>query len=90
MKIDGINPFGQTHPYSKPTVKGNEAKPSLAPKDQLEISPESLERFSETLEGVDPARQKKIEALKKEVEAGTYTVSAQQLADRLLAWWRGK
>lgn len=90
MKIEGIHPFGKPNPYASSTVKGNGKAYPAAPKDQLEISAESLERLKEIPENIDPLRQKKIDALRKQVEEGTYSVPADQLADRILAWWRGR
>lgn len=90
MKIDGIHPYGQSKIHPAQSVKGTAERKVQAPKDQLEISAASLERMKELQEEVDPLRNKKIEALRQSVEAGTYRVPAGKVADKLIAWWLGR
>jgi negative regulator of flagellin synthesis FlgM len=59
---------------------------SPAKGDQVEISEKAkeLQRIKGLVEQPDPGRAERIEALRKAIEAGHYTVNADRVADKLI------
>ncbi|WP_438435061.1 flagellar biosynthesis anti-sigma factor FlgM [Gorillibacterium sp. sgz500922] len=92
MKINEPSRIGGVNPYRKQqdgkTAGVNREKTKR--KDQLEISPEAKElqelQAAASKNGVDPARQAKVEELKHQVSTGTYHVDSGKLAEKLLPY----
>ncbi|WP_054957457.1 flagellar biosynthesis anti-sigma factor FlgM, partial [Paenibacillus dakarensis] len=53
-------------------------------KDEVSISTEAMEMLHAQERANDPARVQKIQSLKEQVASGTYQVSADKLAEKLL------
>jgi flagellar biosynthesis anti-sigma factor FlgM len=88
MKINDTNRVNGINPYQK-TVETNTANSvkRSQKKDEVSISAEALEMLRAQQSG-DVEKTKKIEELKKLVSSGTYHVEAQDLADKLLPYFK--
>ncbi len=71
--------------------KGQEASPAAAPrqsdhKDSVELSSQArlLQTAAEEAQRDEPARQARVEQLRDQVQADTYQVPVQQIANRML------
>jgi negative regulator of flagellin synthesis FlgM len=89
MRIQEPNRTGMINAYSKTgqTPVGKERKVSMG-KDEVNISAEALEMLKQVEDPDSPARQEKIQRLKKQVEEGTYRVPSDKIADKILSFWR--
>lgn len=56
-------------------------------KDEVSISMKAMELNAQS-KVQDPERAEKVQRLKEEVESGTYQVSAERLADKLLPYFQ--
>ena len=90
MRIYEPNRPGMIHSYQKAnashSAKG--VKRSWG-RDEVSISTEALEMLKrgEDTE-IDPARQEKLDELKRKIEQGIYHVPAEKIAEKLLAYWK--
>ncbi|MDQ0199568.1 flagellar biosynthesis anti-sigma factor FlgM [Neobacillus ginsengisoli] len=66
-------------------TKPNASKPSNA--DTVTISSKGLE-ISQALKSDQVERQNKIEKLKQQIADGTYHVDSQQIANKMLDFWK--
>ncbi|TGV31005.1 flagellar biosynthesis anti-sigma factor FlgM, partial [Mesorhizobium sp. M00.F.Ca.ET.186.01.1.1] len=57
-------------------------------KDEVNISTEALEMQRQVEDTNAPQRREKVEQLKKQVEEGTYRVSSERIAEKLLSFWK--
>lgn len=81
MRIDSAKWVHLPSTYEKKTQA--ETKPKLTRQtDRLSISAEARARFEEPVQ--NPDRLEKINALKAEINAGTYTRDARDIATRFL------
>ena len=81
MRIDSAKWVHLPHTYGKTTQV--ETKPASSRQtDQLSISAEARARFEEPVK--NPERLEKINALKAEIHAGTYSRDAREIAKRFL------
>lgn len=86
MKINNIGSMG-VNPYKKSLEKNN-ATPtkSQAKEDKVEISSKAidLQQSNEVIK----ARQEKVQAIKTQVENGTYTIDPKAIAAGLLNFYK--
>ena len=62
------------------------SRPRRPGKDDISLSPRAAEvrRFTELAKALPDVRREKIEAIKKQIEAGTYEISAEQIAKKII------
>ena len=90
MKIKDINRVGSVNPYrnssnhSQVTQTGKKGKS----KDEVQFSDEALRLLQQQsiAEVSDPSRAEQLAKLKEAVSSGTYHVSSDKIADKLLAY----
>ncbi|WP_039042134.1 flagellar biosynthesis anti-sigma factor FlgM [Sporosarcina sp. ZBG7A] len=88
MKINN-NPIPPVNPYRANQVKSEKAGFEKAVQsDRLEISKEA-KSLSE-ISPVTAQRNEKVNALKAQIQAGTYKVDAEQLASDLIGYYQPK
>lgn len=82
MKISNYRPTG-INPYQRELNKTENAVKSGSSKtaDKIEISKEALRLQKQQ---VDPARQEKIQDLKRQIEDGTYTIDYTEVARKMI------
>lgn len=86
MKISNIG-LNQVNPYKRnqhQTEKVQNA--SKASTDQLEIS--SVAKSMQTKSPVEVEQAERVQAIKAQIDAGTYKVDAKQLASNILNYYR--
>jgi len=98
MRISPSGPQGVPEPYrqngtGRATDRPAESGPAgnVAEADAVQLSPQAqlIQRLQREL-GVAPARAARVAALKEAVDAGQYTVPADQVARRMLERGFGK
>ncbi|WCK54201.1 flagellar biosynthesis anti-sigma factor FlgM [Aneurinibacillus sp. Ricciae_BoGa-3] len=81
MRIDRPNGIQPVNPYNKQNAKLEEANRTRG-QDKLEISPEALD-LHKTQE-TEAQRAERIAKLKQQVQAGTYRVDADKVAEKII------
>lgn len=81
MKINHLNSAG-INPYKRNTEKQQEAAQPVKKQDKVEISTQAKELQQQN--AIDQARQEKVEAIKKQVESGTYTIDPKAIANSVI------
>ncbi|WP_445002737.1 flagellar biosynthesis anti-sigma factor FlgM [Exiguobacterium alkaliphilum] len=81
MRIDSAKWVHLPHTYEKNTQAETKPEPTRQT-DQISISAEARARFDEPVK--HPERLEKINALKAEIDAGTYSRDARDIAKRFL------
>lgn len=81
MKINGPN-HSNFNPYQKQLNKSAEVKQQPNRQDKLEISKQAQEMHGS--DKPDPARQKRVEQLKMDVESGNYKVDTNATAQKMI------
>lgn len=85
LKIHGSNQ-PKVNPYQKQLQKYAQNRTEKQAKaDQLQISDQA--KKMQELSGVHPAREKRVEAIKAQVESGNYKVEPEKVAEKLLSFW---
>ncbi|MBH0230877.1 flagellar biosynthesis anti-sigma factor FlgM [Halobacillus yeomjeoni] len=87
MKVNGPN-HTNFNPYKKQVQKQSEMKEIQSQKDKIEIS-QQAKRMQDS-EKADPARQKLVNDIKMEVDAGNYQKDAKSTAKKMLDFWTNK
>lgn len=84
MRIAGINNYMDS--YAKHTSKIKETKETKKSKDVLDISPAAKEYqlAQKSINKVSDVRQEKVSEIMKKIESGTYNVSAEEIADKMV------
>ncbi|GGE36167.1 hypothetical protein GCM10011391_13710 [Pullulanibacillus camelliae] len=88
MKIDHTNRVQAMNPYKMQQEryqKQTEQQPAKA-KDRVDISKAAKQMQVES--PVTAARTEKVEALRKQVEAGEYQVNHKAVAEKFLSYWQ--
>ncbi|GAE26509.1 negative regulator of flagellin synthesis [Halalkalibacter wakoensis JCM 9140] len=82
-----INPYHsiQQNPYRKQMEKNEKAADMSTKRDKLEISTEAMQMQKGTK--LEQERADKVEALKKQIEAGEYKVDAKAVAHKFYEYW---
>lgn len=80
-KVPSVNPYKVQQNHSQ---KHEEQQPTK-PKDRVDISKVAKQMQVES--PVTAARMEKVEALRKQVEAGEYQVDHKTVAKNLLSYW---
>lgn len=84
MKINGMNHANGIHSYKKAVEKLHGAQGAKR-RDQLEISSEAKQLQQKSQYAAE--RQEKIDAIKKKVDTGQYSVDAQKVAKKFYEFW---
>ena len=53
---------------------------------QMEMDPQRLQKFVDTLKGMDPSNLHRVEDLRQQIEDGSYQASSDDMVDNLLAF----
>lgn len=87
LKINGYQPI---HPVQKMNASVPAEHVQKAPDqgDKIEISAEAKQM--QDVHRFEEIRKEKIDRIKAKIDAGTYSVSAEQVAARLYAYWNQK
>ncbi|MDT8858791.1 flagellar biosynthesis anti-sigma factor FlgM [Alkalihalobacillus sp. MEB130] len=82
-----INPYQsiQQNPYRKQIEKSEKAATVSSKQDKLEISSEALQMQKGTK--MEQERAEKVNALKKQIEAGEYKVDSKAVANKFYEFW---
>ncbi len=87
MKVNG-NQYGNmnVNPYKKQLEQVEQAKQMNSKQtDKIEISKEAQQLQQKS--PLEAARQEKVEAIKQQVESGTYKVDPQAAAKKMVDFW---
>ncbi|WP_106767253.1 flagellar biosynthesis anti-sigma factor FlgM [Paenibacillus faecalis] len=89
MKINDTGRVGAVHSYQR-NMEAHRQEQQHKPrrKDEVSISPEAKEMLHAQERAGDPSRIEKIQALKEQVSSGTYRVSDEKLAEKLLPYFK--
>lgn len=84
MRIDPVNPTGALGKVGKAAPAGAKRATSLS--DQLEISgdAQAIGKAIEAARAAQTGSPERVEALRRSVQSGTYTVDAPRVAARIL------
>lgn len=84
MRIDAYNKVSQMYQTSKVNAVDNTKK--VGKSDQLEISQtgKDYQTVKQAVAGVSEVRMDKVEEIKRKLASGTYDVSMNEVADKLL------
>ncbi|ALC86357.1 hypothetical protein AM499_11335 [Bacillus sp. FJAT-22090] len=86
MKISNIG-LNQVNPYKRNQQQTEKVQnASKASTDQLEIS--SVAKSMQTKSPVEVEQAERVQAIKAQIDAGTYKVDAKQLASNILNYYR--
>ncbi|WP_017726236.1 flagellar biosynthesis anti-sigma factor FlgM [Halalkalibacterium ligniniphilum] len=82
-----INPFQsvQSNPYRKQVEKQEQVGKTSQKRDRLEISEEA--KIMQQGNHLELERAEKVEAIKRQVEAGEYKVNPKAVANKLYDFW---
>lgn len=90
MRINEPNRIGMVNPYNKTNTPSSPKSHKLTSgRDEVQISSEALE----LLHQIDESSEEKmirphVYTIKQQVEAGTYWVPADKIADKFIAFWK--
>lgn len=86
MRIDAYNRVNQVYQTSKMSKTTKTGKPVSGGNDQFEISQfgKELHVAKEAVKNAPDVREEKIADIKARMQNGTYQVSSQQIADKLV------
>lgn len=84
MRIDAYNKVSQMYQTSK--VNAIDSTKKVGKSDQLEISQtgKDYQTVKQAVAGVSEVRMDKVEEIKRKLASGTYDVSMNEVADKLL------
>ncbi|CAM4245154.1 MULTISPECIES: flagellar biosynthesis anti-sigma factor FlgM [Saccharibacillus] len=87
MKINDTSRIGAINPYQRTqeTQRTEETK-KTARKDEVTISTEAMDMLKAANKPADSDRAARIQDLKQQVAAGTYSVDANKIAEKLLPY----
>lgn len=94
MKVTGNPPFDTLEVYLRATATRSRVNPSLTPgtgtqgkpEDKVELSPRGreIQEAMQILKSVPDVREEKVALLKQQIEAGTYEVEGEKIAEKML------
>lgn len=86
MRIDAYNAISQVYNTTKPVKKASSEKKIAAKDDTLEISQfgKAMHVAKKAISEAEDIRMDKVESIKKQMQEGTYQVSDEALADKIL------
>lgn len=89
MNVDKTGNFSPIHAYPK-TMKVEQAKPAttVSSEDHVQISSQAQELFNKTAK--EAIRQEKVQAIKQQIENGTYEIDSKRIAQDVTDFWFGK
>lgn len=84
MKINGINKVNEIYKTNNNKKVNNQS--STSKKDSIAISQfgKDLQIAKDAVKNVSDIRMEKVSDIKKRIEAGTYNITAEQVADKIL------
>lgn len=87
MKINRYQPIQsyQSYQTARNTQKAAQSADSANKSDKIEISDEA--KRMQSTQAFAEARSQKVESIKKQVQDGTYQVSAEDVAKKLYDYW---
>ena len=88
MKINETRGVGGVHSYQRNMETHRQEQQKTRRKDEVSISSEAMEMLHAQGRAADAERAHKIQSLKEQVAAGTYQVSADKLAEKLLPYFK--
>jgi len=92
MKITGnqVNPVAQVYLSKTKSVRAVEGTDAAKPADKIELSTdaEAIETARKVIAEMPDVRADKVEALRKQIQDGTYQVSPESIADKMLTEMR--
>lgn len=85
MRIDGINRIHEA--YRAQSVANKPKVNEITKKDEVALSEtaKDFQTILSKLKDVPEVREDKVEAIKKQIQAGTYNVKAEDVADKMLS-----
>lgn len=83
MKVNGNNRLFGVNPYQKNNPPVEKTQKTSMGRDQLQISPEALEKLKESKSPEALEHGARIEELKKQVQSGEYQVDSKKLAEKM-------
>ncbi len=86
MRIDAISQIQQVYGVGKPRKTSNTSRVSSG-RDAVEISSigKDIQTAKAAVKAAPDMRENKVAELKKQIQSGTYNVSGESFADKLLA-----
>ncbi|MBN2853888.1 MAG: flagellar biosynthesis anti-sigma factor FlgM [Clostridia bacterium] len=86
MKINPVNPYSNISKTDKVRKSDNVTKKSNTVSDQVQISDEakSIDKLIQKAKSSESDRTEKVEALKRQIEDGSYKVDSQKLAEKMI------
>lgn len=86
MKINPVNPYSNISKADKVRKTDDVTKKGNAVNDQVQISDaaKAIDKLIQKAKSSDVDRTAKVEALKQQIENGTYKVDSQKLASKII------
>ncbi|WP_196220137.1 flagellar biosynthesis anti-sigma factor FlgM [Terrilactibacillus tamarindi] len=91
LKINGYhsNPINPYQHYSQSTKKVEKTKqPSQVKSDQVNISDEA--KKLQGIKRLETERITKVNTIKEKIENGTYSINTDEVAKKMLSYWKSK
>jgi negative regulator of flagellin synthesis FlgM len=96
MKIENDQILSVINRYkSDPLEKKEGASPAREKKraesgDRVELSLNNseIEQLKQTMQGISDVRAERVASLKKSIDEGTYSVSGDKVAEKMLDYWK--
>jgi len=91
MRIDAYNAVNQIYQTATQTQKINKEEKKVAKDDKFEISQtgKDLAVAKKAISDVPDIREEKVETIKKQMKEGTYRVSTEDVAEKILSSMTG-
>lgn len=92
MRIDAYNQINQIYGVSKTKKAGKTGRGSSTTTDQVSFSSvgRDMQVAKATLAKVPDVRQEKVDAIKSSIQNGTYNVSNESFAERLVSAYQSR
>lgn len=89
MRINETNRANMLQAYNKANKaqSTNDSKKSMG-RDEVNISDQAMELAKLETEDNSPARKERLQELKHQIEAGTYHVPSEKIAEKFLSFWK--
>ncbi|GAK41263.1 flagellar biosynthesis anti-sigma factor FlgM [Paenibacillus shunpengii] len=89
MKINESGRIGAINSYSRNIESGQQTENKKSKrKDEVSISPEAMEMLKQQEQVNSSERAQRIQELKQQVASGTYKVDTEQLAERMMPYFK--
>lgn len=94
MKVIGNPPFDTLEVYLRTTAARNRVNPSSTPGTEMQGKPEDkvelssrgreIQEAMQILKSVPDVREDKVALLKQQIEAGTYEIEGEKIAEKMI------